>query len=136
MNRTSNYNLCQFEENDQVRRTDFNEDNVKLDAALAGVVRRVAELEKDRFYFGSYVGNGASSRTITLPWTPRFMILFSWIYNGDAAIIITPGFSCDICKDTVINTTRAYAEFRGSSLILSHEDVNRRNETSSYILFR
>ena len=35
MNRTNNYNLCQWEETDRVQRTDFNEDNVKIDAALA-----------------------------------------------------------------------------------------------------
>ena len=36
MNRTANYNLCQFEASDQVQRTDFNEDNAKIDAALSG----------------------------------------------------------------------------------------------------
>ena len=41
MNRTSNYNLCQFEETDQVQRTDFNEDNAKIDAAVKAVDRRV-----------------------------------------------------------------------------------------------
>lgn len=35
MNRTSNYDLCQWEETDRVRRTDFNEDNAKIDQALA-----------------------------------------------------------------------------------------------------
>ena len=35
MNRTTNYNLCQFEAGDQVQRTDFNEDNAKIDAAIA-----------------------------------------------------------------------------------------------------
>lgn len=35
MNRTSNYNLCQWEETDRVRRTDFNEDNAKIDQAMA-----------------------------------------------------------------------------------------------------
>ena len=35
MNRTANYNLCQFEAGDQVQRTDFNEDNAKIDAAIA-----------------------------------------------------------------------------------------------------
>ena len=41
MNRTTNYNLCQFEETDRVRRTDFNEDNAKIDAAVKAVDRRV-----------------------------------------------------------------------------------------------
>ena len=36
MNRTTKYKLCQFEAGDQVQRTDFNEDNAKIDAALSG----------------------------------------------------------------------------------------------------
>lgn len=34
-NHTPNYNLCQWEADDHVLRTDFNEDNAKIDAALA-----------------------------------------------------------------------------------------------------
>ena len=33
-NHTANYDLCQWEATDQVLRTDFNQDNAKLDAAL------------------------------------------------------------------------------------------------------
>ena len=36
MNRTTKYKLCQFEASDQVQRTDFNEDNAKIDTALSG----------------------------------------------------------------------------------------------------
>ena len=43
MNRTNNYNLCQFEETDRVRRTDFNEDNAKIDGALAGIRSALTE---------------------------------------------------------------------------------------------
>ncbi len=35
-NYTTNYSLCQWQPTDQVQRTDFNADNAKLDAALAG----------------------------------------------------------------------------------------------------
>jgi len=35
-NRTPIYNLCQWEPEDPVLRTDFNADNAKIDAALAG----------------------------------------------------------------------------------------------------
>ena len=34
-NYTANYNLCQWEATDQVQRTDFNQDNAKIDAELA-----------------------------------------------------------------------------------------------------
>ena len=37
-NQTTNYQLNQWEATDQVLRTDFNADNAKVDAALAGKV--------------------------------------------------------------------------------------------------
>ena len=43
-NHTTNYDLCQWEATDQVLRTDFNEDNAKLEAALSSLETRVAEL--------------------------------------------------------------------------------------------
>ena len=43
-NHTTNYDLCQWEATDQVLRTDFNEDNAKLEAALSSLEERVAEL--------------------------------------------------------------------------------------------
>ena len=36
-NHTEQYQLCQWLPTDQVRRTDFNEDNAKVEAALAGL---------------------------------------------------------------------------------------------------
>ena len=40
---TSNYQLCQWEGTDKVLRTDFNGDNQKIDAALAGLADAVEE---------------------------------------------------------------------------------------------
>lgn len=39
-NHTPNYNLCQWEATDQVLRSDFNQDNAKIDAALGGLAAR------------------------------------------------------------------------------------------------
>lgn len=79
MNRTSSYNLCQWEETDRVRRTDFNEDNVKIDqalgalrdgkaeaSALEGLALTVAGKGNCLIETGSYTGDGSSSRTITI----------------------------------------------------------------------
>ena len=41
-NHTTNYNLNQWEATDKVLRTDFNEDNAKIDAALKGLSDQVA----------------------------------------------------------------------------------------------
>ena len=40
-NHTPNYNLCQWEAEDKVLRTEFNADNAKIDAAIKAVDRRV-----------------------------------------------------------------------------------------------
>ena len=65
-NHTTNYQLCQWEAADKVLRTDFNEDNQKIDAALAAVPKIAA---------GTYTGNGAAARTISLPFTPQAVFL-------------------------------------------------------------
>ena len=44
-NHTSNYQLCQWEASDQVLRSDFNADNAKVDAALAGLATTDQEHE-------------------------------------------------------------------------------------------
>ena len=41
-NHTTNYDLCQWEATDQVLRTDFNQDNAKIDAALAAKAEAAA----------------------------------------------------------------------------------------------
>lgn len=43
-NRTEHYGLCQWEAGDQVIRTDFNEDNARLDGALAGQAEAITAL--------------------------------------------------------------------------------------------
>ena len=40
MNRTANYDLCQWEKNDQILMEDFNADNAKIEAALADLESR------------------------------------------------------------------------------------------------
>ncbi len=65
-NHTNNYHLNQWEPEDKVLRTEFNEDNLKIDEALAGLrtdQRALAELVDRltlRLVTGSYVGTGKS----------------------------------------------------------------------------
>ena len=112
MNRTNNYNLCQWEETDRVRRTDFNEDNAKIDAAVKAVGRRVDGLEASkadktalaavegkisRIVTGTYAGTGGSSgvRRISLPGRPKLVLIrtdYPSTSHHDEAIAIT-----DIC---------------------------------------
>ena len=102
-NHTTNYELNQWISTDQVLRTDFNADNAKLDAALAGKAEaetvsalqtavaskaaqtaldlletRVAELEAlPRLVTGTYTGDGTASRTISLGFTPKALLVFT-----------------------------------------------------------
>ena len=85
-NHTTNYQLCQWEATDKVLRTDFNEDNQKIDAALksnadtlAGKAdsSALAEIAASipKVAVGTYSGDGAASRTIPLPFTPKAVLL-------------------------------------------------------------
>ena len=89
-NYTTNYNLCQWQPTDQVQRADFNADNLKIDTALADLEASKADqadldtlnstvqqlqLDVTKIVFGSYSGNGAASRTITLGFTPKALLV-------------------------------------------------------------
>ena len=94
-NHTTNYNLNQWEATDKVLRTDFNEDNAKIDAALAGLAGTAAEhtaaiaqhaaaipaLGNCQIYTTSYVGNNkygaANPTTLTFPHKPVLMMVFT-----------------------------------------------------------
>ena len=100
-NYTANYNLCQWEATDQVLRTDFNQDNAKIDAALADkaeaetvsalqtAVAAKAEasalsaLENQVSSMGipkaegTYTGNGGHQYTVTVGFRPALVILFN-----------------------------------------------------------
>ena len=58
---------------------DFNADNAKIDAALAG---------KTELFTGSYTGDGTATRVIHLGFTPKAIVLTSsnGIFNTTAAI--------------------------------------------------
>ena len=94
-NHTEHFNLCQWEANDKVLRSDFNADNQKIDAALKANADAIA-LKADssalsalaastqsalagkadlsavpKIATGTYTGNGAASQTINLGFSPQ-----------------------------------------------------------------
>ncbi len=89
--KTPNYQLNQWDPSDQFRRTDFNEDNAKLDAALtakaassdvSALARRVAALEAavagvPKIKTGTYAGDGQGSRVISLGFTPKAVLVLT-----------------------------------------------------------
>lgn len=80
-NYTENFGLCQWEATDQVLRTEFNEDNTKIDMALAAIPTLVA---------GTYVGNGSASQTISLGFTPK-AVFFSPC-DGKTYVSVSSGY--------------------------------------------
>ena len=88
-NQTTNYGLNQWEATDQVLRTDFNQDNQKIDAALKGLADKDTALEGTlasqaaaiaakgncEIQYLTYVGNGSSSRSFTFSGKPLFICI-------------------------------------------------------------
>ena len=76
-NHTPNLNLFQWEGNDKVLRADFNADNQKIDAALAGLQQSKGNC---RIVTGSYIGTGhfntAGASTMTFDGTPQAVIVY------------------------------------------------------------
>ena len=62
MNHTQNLHLPQWEADDRIMRTDFNNAFAAIDAALAATPHVAA---------GTYTGNGQASRVISLGFTPK-----------------------------------------------------------------
>ena len=70
---TSNYGLHQWEPADHFLRSDFNTDFGKIDAALQEINALAAG--RADLVTGTYTGNGAASRTISLGFTPKAVLL-------------------------------------------------------------
>ena len=71
---TANYGLHQWEATDDFLRTDFNTDFQKIDEAVEAAYT-LAEGRAD-VVLGTYEGNGASSRTISLGFQPKAVLIF------------------------------------------------------------
>ena len=97
-NHTTNYNLCQWLATDQVKRTDFNEDNAKIDTALKSLSDQVGQKASQsavdtlttavsqkaeqsaltaavstipKVAVGIYTGNDNGSRSFSVGFTPK-----------------------------------------------------------------
>ena len=88
-NHTEHFSLNQWQADDQVKRTDFNEDNAKIDAALNDLSGGLAEkattaaleaLSKNLasmpcLVTGTYTGDGTDSRLISLGFQPKALLV-------------------------------------------------------------
>ena len=71
-NKTTNYNLHSWLPEDDFLRTEMNENFTKLDTLLKNETAALSAAlgQKARATVGSYTGDGALDRTISLPFTP------------------------------------------------------------------
>ena len=70
---TKQYGLHQWEAEDSFLRTDFNEDNAKIETALTELETQISA--KCEVVFGTYTGDGAATRNIDLGFAPKAVIL-------------------------------------------------------------
>ena len=82
---TSNYGLNQWAAEDKVIRTEFNEDNAKIDEALEQLEQIVAALP--RLAVGSYTGNGSTTMSLSLPFKPRFVLIRNFTTQDEGAYV-------------------------------------------------
>ena len=100
-NYTTNYQLNQWEAGDQVLRTEFNQDNQKIDTALAGLAGQNEELEAALAAAVAGAGN-CQMELFTYTWTGTYgtgnstqiqfaQIPDAFVIVGDMAVVLGRG---------------------------------------------
>ena len=86
MTKTTNYQLPKWEKTDRIQMKDFNDMTAALDAALGTI---------PKFAAGSYTGDGVSSRTINLTFTPMavWVSRSAGLYPSDGGAFFTQDYS-------------------------------------------
>lgn len=154
MNRTSNYNLCQWEADDKIQRVDFNGDNAKIDGALAGLARSKADLSalavKTEVAAGAYTGDGKAERVIHLGLTPKAVYVCgadSITYvSGNSGIayrggLAVPGAPATAHGYPIVEIVSGgfkvfYTEVKPNNVSTNHYGANTTNVEFHYIAFK
>ena len=130
MNKTENLKLNVWEKSDPILVGDFNDNFQTLDSA-------VGSLQGEHIYVGSYVGDGKDSRTIDLPWEPKFAVIFGHVLD-DAAVnlLMKTGqrfLTSDSCgEDDTYNLSMVGKQF----IVKSNRWFNGNGQLIQYVLFR
>ena len=90
MTKTTNYQLPKWEKTDRIQMKDFNDMTAALDAALKANADAMP-----RIIHGSYTGDGVSSRTINLTFTPMavWVSRSAGLYPSDGGAFFTQDYS-------------------------------------------
>ena len=127
-NHTEHYELSQWLSTDQVLRTDFNEDNVKVDAALADLADEVSskadteallqlQVTIPKLVVGTYVGNGEEgySYPCTLDFTGT-------LGRPPQLVLVRTNIDPDRTKSLTLIQGAAVANCYNSSELISNAD--------------
>ena len=108
-NHTPIYNLCHWEPEDPVLRTDFNEDNAKIEIAMSRLSERASALEgrtsnleggaytilNPQVCFGAYTGSGTEKKTITLGFRPKLVLALRSTFQTGTGTYFYSGMALD-----------------------------------------
>ena len=142
MNQTSNYQLSQWDPDDRILRTDFNEDNAKIDEALkanasaisseastrasaiSSLTRELAKKGNVRVEIQTYVGTGKygtdNPNSVTFS-EPPFLLLIgsggSWGCNigANRTMKISASSSMGVCNGTWSGGTYTWSDNSAAS---------------------
>ena len=98
MKQTAQFGLNQWECTDRVLMEDFNNDNQKIDAALAKTCQP---------YIISYTGDGNPTKTLEFPGKPLFVI----IIGGDCLLVAIRGRDTCHCVYNILQQTNISASW-------------------------
>ena len=131
MNYTANYHLTQWEKNDHIMMDDFNENNAKIDAALA---------EKP-FVIGTYTGNGEllsnGGLVIAVGFRPRFVVISGARIEHYARLTFCCGEDTAAGSDDIIAfSDEGFTVGELAGPLSSANYINVFDRTYSYIAFR
>ena len=108
-NHTPIYNLCHWEPEDPVLRTDFNADNAKIEIAMSRLAERASALEdrtsnleggsytilNPQVCFGAYTGSGTEKKTITLGFRPKLVLALRSTFQTGTGTYFYSGMALD-----------------------------------------
>lgn len=132
-NKTANYQLNQWEPEDNFLRTDFNEDNAKIEAALNSLAAAMP-----KFVVGSYVGTGTYGErnpnqldfAATLGRLPK--LLYITADNGSYNMLLTPGLTTQSSNNSYANTIQ-WTNTGLSWYCISNKNGQMNNESIVYL---
>ena len=127
-NHTTNYQLNQWEAADQVLRTEFNQDNQKIDTALAGLDSRTEALEAAtaslgncQIHYSTYTGTGSGATNLTFSCPPLFVFISGKTERVTLTLVrgITTAFSYNGNYSMHVNVS-----WSGNSVSIIQDDGN------------